>query len=455
MRNRKLSSITISLITIIILAAGTLETSAQESIYSADGLVETVIDAEIKIHEVTDEAGSDKYNVTAPDEMVTTIPHVITPEEMQKWTEVLFMGNEPFEYDKSKTNEELISLIEQTQMWLDNLDPEVEPELYDYRKELYESQLISLEEMLENSSDENYPEAPDWTYKPETEYKDMPVGIELDPSACDQMIKVYTDIDGETAFSECRTYDCEDFILRKYTFWIQDGYQKGKMEETEEEVCDYVEGVLSELGLAERWTVKSCRETYQKKTRKENLLFGQEGYYYDLTLVPVYEGCEVLENQEILFYSPNLDGRAYKYYYENLAIRYSNGHIVFLEYGAPLEITGSKSIDNLIDYNDALNIFKEYMENVSAEEYQDAYGITPLREKIMVMQIDYGIARVRINPDIPEFIMTPVWAFRGSKSGDYGEGMLKSMAEISEEFLEPILMINAVDGSIIDIKEQW
>ena len=72
-----------------------------------------------------------------PEAIVKTSPHTFTAEEVKHWSEVLFDGNPIYEVNTRKTTGELLELIDQYQNMLDALDPEVEPELYEYRQELY------------------------------------------------------------------------------------------------------------------------------------------------------------------------------------------------------------------------------------------------------------------------------------------------------------------------------
>ena len=430
-------TITVMLVILMIsIWAGCQEAKADEGISrtfaTEDNRVQVIIDANVNI----------KGELTSEQLVEAAKPHTITAEELRAWSELLFDGNEIFEYNASKTRDELTAIIEEDRNALDSLDPDYEPDLYEYRVALYSSRIAKCEELLETARDSYDPKAAEWNFKAETEYSDFIVSDLHDYSDVNDMIKVYSEIDGKTAYAECSECVRENFILNCYSFWIDNGYQQEKLQETEEEVKDYIMSILSAMGIAEKWTISSVKMVYQNDKDAD----GQTGYYYDITLEPEYGGLGILD-QNLIFYTADLESYPYKYYYEELNIKYSNGRIVFLDYQAPLEITGSTlSQLSLADAEMAVEHFEDVFDSQTIlEKYINAkYGILPESARIFVTGIEYGVVRVRTDPSKAEYQMIPVWNFTGKIICYYGVETAGP-----NWFDEEIMAISAIDGRVL------
>lgn len=358
----------------------------------------------ININDNTDITFDAEIKMTSmPVTIVKTVPYYFSPQDVKKWVDILFCGNKPYKYEPQTSNN-------------------------------------------------NELEDPDWFFSPDSAFFEYGDSSEYDLSQALQQIKVFTDINGEMAFVDCKKCQRDDFILNTFMFWIQDGYQKEELKETKEEVIEYVDSLLQELGLKDKWMIQNCYHRSYKKNKDGNELFNTEGYYYSIDLIPQYENCEVLP-QEQRYYIPNGLDYSYRYYYESLNIRYSKGHVVFLEYGAPLEVVDKLSVNtDLLSLEEAIHLFLEHVENefISTDNSDSTKTIIDI--KIFVTKILFGLTRIRINENKAEYLMLPVWDFRGGCTIHFNDGSTYSTPGSPIENPSELLMIDAIDGLVVDFK---
>ena len=390
-----------------------------------------------------------------------TIPHTITSDEVQEWTEILFLENEAYEFDSTKTKEELEQLIADNQKWLESLDPLVEPELYEYRKNNYENAISVYQEQLSEVPDTYDHRKAEWIFKPETEYSEIVSVYEPDPYYVNQEIKVTADVEGKTAYADCQTCLRDDFILNSYEFWVQNGYQEDPLQETEDYVENYINEKLDELGFSERWRIKDIDSRYQQASDRQGNYFNTAGYYYEIELAPYYGGCEVLP-QEQIYYSPDIAEYSFRYYYESLEIRYSCGHIVYLNYMAPLEEVSVMSSDaELLSFEEAMQRFTEQMQlQTTLNSFLSETEATPSGARVNISSIEAGLARVRIKDTEARYYMMPVWNFKGTITLEYADMLAsdestKDARQVTSVYSDTILTLNAIDGSVINISQGY
>ena len=409
--------------------------------------------------EVTVVIDADVVPFTEPVSISETIPHSITAEEVREWTEVLFLGNKAYEYDNSKTREELEQLIADSQASLENLDPSMDPEYYQMKKENFERAISIYENMLADASDYYELKEAEWTFRSAQEYSRFVDTSGSEPDQDNQEIKVTCDMDGKTAYAECQTYTGEDFIFNSYNFWIHNGYQEEPLRENEEEAMQYVNGILEQMGLSDKWVIKSCSLKSQEANDKKTEHFSAAGYYYEMELLPCYGNIEVL-SQEQIYSSPEIAEYSFRYYYESLRIQYSGGRIVYLYYMAPLDEVSVAVGGEVMGFDAAMQRFQEQMQlQTTLSRYTNGNdaGI-PTEVTVNITRIEAGLVRVRIRDSEARYYMMPVWSFRGSVVRDEDEGAsITSSGETLEppEITSSILTINAIDGSIIDLTQGY
>lgn len=155
------------------------------------------------------------------------------------------------------------------------------------------------------------------------------------------------------------------------------------------------------------------------------------------------------------------DDASVTWLYEQISIIVEPGGIVSVNWNYPLTVEDTVS-DNvgIISFDEAKDVFENMMPLVAKgdlEQYDDENLETT--GKLTVSDVRLGLMRVRDSGDKLTGLMTPVWLFYGeySRSSHY----LKSSEElgyeaedhtITEEQPWILLAVNAVDGSVIDIK---
>ena len=386
-----------------------------------------------------------------PEAIVTAVPHTFTGDEVKHLAEILFDGNEIYEVNMFKTTDELRMFIEADQNVLDSLDPEVEPELYEYRRELFRNEIAAFEAMLSEAKESYEPQKPDWAFKSDVYEKAYMEAMGQDPRELNEEIRVYSQVDGKTAFVDCVSTTKESFILNWFRFWVEDGYQEEQLQETPEEAEAIVKDQLQKMGLADRWTIRVCKTMYQNDEReeeKDHSLIRNGGYYYDIELVPQYAGCEVLP-QDGMFASAELTSWPYRYEYEKLHIQFSNGRIVYMDYRNPLEIVGMAEMDSkAMTLEEAITCFEEHVQSKQFRDqyYSQTYGQDPSNVNVTISAIEFGILRIRTSEEEAVYEMIPVWNFKGSTTCIYETETVASPLYGNEE---EIMAINAVDGSVV------
>ncbi|MCF0230220.1 MAG: hypothetical protein HUJ76_11095 [Parasporobacterium sp.] len=358
---------------------------------------------EIQHDNVTLIIDADTYIGNVDNMIAVTVPHEMSVDELKIWTGVLFGEREPYECLSAEENKE--------------------------------------------------PVPTDWNLKSELFYNEIEVPPDHDEKDDLRELKLMTFIEDKPAYIDYLTCKRKDFLLNKFTFWIQDGYQTCEIDETEEQVKIFVNRKLEELGLSEKWIIKECDQRSQARRSNKDSLFNEPGYFYDIKLVPAYYGKEVLEHgQEYLV--PDVDGFSSRYYFESLRIKYSNGHIVFLEYDAPLDIVDNNISDNSpMDYADIIQCVREYVESGALKDYlleDDVEGAEEIL--IRIQKAELGLSRIRLDLDNAMYNMLPVWKFSGNYEIRFIDGSVMQMIPFTYENPQMVFMCNAFDGSLI---KQW
>ena len=305
--------------------------------------------------------------------------------------------------------------------------------------------------MLPNAQETYVPQETDWIFKVDPYLQVYNDAMGDDSEKLNEEIKVFSDIDGKTAFVDCTTTVKENFILNWFRFWIEDGYQEEELKESPGEAENYVRNKLWKLGLGDKWIITSCKMKYQSdqhNKEKDVSLIRNAGYYYDMELVPQYAGCSVLD-QDFIFYSHDLTSYPYRYDYEKLHIQYSNGSIVNMDYMDPLEIVEVMDLEvPVISLEEAINCLQEQMQNGKYLEgfCNQVYHNFPLSMKVQISNIELGLVRIRTSQEDAQYMMTPVWNFKGRNTSYYGIETITSPLYGEEEV---IMTINAMDGSVI------
>ena len=212
---------------------------------------------------------------------------------------------------------------------------------------------------------------------------------------------------------------------------------------------------------------------------------GEDVYSYSMTFVPTYEGIAVHDM------SPFQNGgseHGVNHSYESISVNVSNGMITYLYWSDPMEQIEVENDDvATITFKEAAKIFKKQMgieytigkltrsdmedsnfedfaddeENRAYyealkgayEEYQEYLSQIESGE-IHITDIELKLMRIRIQNRPGEYRMVPAWIFLGYEELHFKDGKSK-IQEPEPGQLYPYAVINALDGSIINIAEGY
>ena len=177
------------------------------------------------------------------------------------------------------------------------------------------------------------------------------------------------------------------------------------------------------------------------KDKKEATQWAYELFYF-----PSYEGIELAPTidsvDEELFHAP--------LHYEKIKMRINDAGIQSFTWDAPYEIVSTKVEDaHLLPFEDIQDIFSKMM----LVKYEPMTKLENSQDPLSIEITKAGLYYVLMpqQNDISNTLLVPVWAFYGYRSWDWIEvqGITYGLYE------QPILMINAIDGSIIDLEKGY
>ena len=120
-----------------------------------------------------------------------------------------------------------------------------------------------------------------------------------------------------------------------------------------------------------------------------------------------------------------------------------DGNLISLVWLAPLKVTDViAESTTLLSYEEIQKIFEQQINRMFA--YDEANGAT-----LTLDYVQLGLFRIREKNDMEHGLLVPVWFFTGHQQnaeahrGEYGDGFVY-------DNLNPLLIINAIDGSVID-----
>ncbi len=226
------------------------------------------------------------------------------------------------------------------------------------------------------------------------------------------------------------------------------------MAEQMENVKEKAENMLNRMEIG-NWVVDEC---YLENTNPE----GIPEYVIHVNAVPVFEGVAAMYRAQLDNFSENY---APSYYLTEAIMQFSaNGDMVYLQLSSPLDLV------NVVSENVAVMNMKELMEraknHLTLSDYH-AYGLSgqllesyeesageALVCKIELGKLDYGLIRAKVAGSDDNYYYIPGIILYGSTDycgKDSGTVYASSGDSFGGERVTPIIALNAIDGSIIDL----
>lgn len=147
-------------------------------------------------------------------------------------------------------------------------------------------------------------------------------------------------------------------------------------------------------------------------------------------------------------YTPGADYVSAWRYESMMAAVDGDGNLLSLVWQAPMKVTEViTESTTLLSYEETQKIFEQQINRMFA--YDEANGAT-----LTLDSVQLGLFRIREQNDLEHGLLVPAWFFTGyleysdAHRGESGDGMYY-------DNLNPLLIINAIDGSIIDAQKGY
>lgn len=326
-----------------------------------------------------------------------------------------------------------------------------------------------LEEIPETSPHE----VAKWEFQPEWKYlypeEDVPEELRTDSDSNEQ-ICVTTNVEGipyrlNFTTNNGSTYKLNTIFAYPDTVYspldIDRDIFRAKLCRTAEPTAEQIAAVkekaqtmLNQMGIG-TWTVAEC---YVENTNEE----GIPEYVIYVNAVPVFEDVAAMYRTQLDNLSDNF---AASYYLTEALIQFSaNGDLVYLRLSSPVDVVDvinenvvTMDIDELIERARDHLMLSDYnaygLSGQMLEDYQKDAG-EDFVCKIELSKLDYGLIRVKVAGNNENYYYIPGMIIYGSI--DYcgkesGTVYSTSGDPFGGDHIAPLVALNAIDGSIIDL----
>lgn len=214
---------------------------------------------------------------------------------------------------------------------------------------------------------------------------------------------------------------------------------------------DLTQGELDKAGL----TPEQAAAAAEKLFADVQIPFSVTGLFY----VDISEPCYMLDcsrqvngtNLTTAGEGVGGDGLSPYWSYEKMNIVVSSEGIIYFRWYSPYEVKETTvESATLKPFEDIESIFYTMMKTIYAPAAKQENGTT-----INVSYVSLQLQRIKLKDDNSEGLLTPVWCFYGVRTVDEAiknPGMVSDWAAMG---YTPLLIVNAVDGSVIDLEKGY
>ena len=397
--------------------------------------------------------------------VVQVEPHILTNEDARRVAETLFPDAVFYEaeperdsvYSKDEIQEKL-------NRWAPYSSASSLEELYgeesnDDTAEVVKSFIEQYTLMYESAPATNPHKPCTWTMRKASEYllsAEELVGVDLSNDSDE--ISVQFKADGIPYLLTATSRDKSDFKVNMIACSIYDGLCPVNLDErifsaklcrTEEPtqaqldaVKQKAENILEDFNLGQ-WQVDECFYTSE--------LYGnQTEYRISVNAVPSFDGIPALRRTQLTGLR-NEDGSSARQYYSDVQFVFApTGELISFTLTTPLEIQGMSTQNSL----GAEQLFTRAQEIMTLTD-ATAYGLGDLVQfipeealcKVTISEIRCGLSRIKTPEQENCYYYVPSIAFYGTAEN---QGILTGKTYYYSEKPELLLLLNALDGNIID-----
>lgn len=381
--------------------------------------------------------------------VVRVEPREITVDEVKAWTEVLFEGVTPYEPDTVMTKSEIEEAIV---MYKKGSTPERLEENSNSDEEaqwfaqLYEQYITELEEAYKTAPEAEEKKPCEWKFYPTSHYDPyFTLAAEKETEEFQSLdrtleLQVYTDeLNGYAANIWADNRDEDDFKLHNLNFFYLDedkmAEEMAYQEFSEEKATDLAEKTRKQLQLKD-WKIDQILDESTEAASS-----------YTVYYAPVIEGAAVIPYQEAHIKSEDI--YAANYYTAKLEIKIYNGLVQAVWLTSTEKIKEIVTPDvQTIDFEQVCERFKKQMQmQYTRDAIVNPDNLTPqLKDaevEIRISEIKQGLFRIKEKDNADTFLYVPAWYFEGRFMVNGEDYQMQDM---------PLVMINGIDGSIINME---
>ena len=386
--------------------------------------------------------------------VIEVSPHFFTSADAKRIATALF-GNQVFYetepmLDPSYSKEDLREIIER---WTS----------YPNKTEAIENTIQMYTLLMETAPEENPHIPAQWIFKKESDYIYSAEDIAgLDTSEENDTIQVTVKDNGIPYLLSVTTRNQADFKINNVFAYPYDvlgatsvdtPYFKSMLCQTdaptEKDIANLkkkAESILQEISLGE-WQIDQCFIEEGGTEKSE--------YIVHINAVPVFEDVPAVRRPQF----NNLKSKevfASNYYLSDASFQFSvNGDLIYFSMMSPVDV---QTVINPNVQTLSCEHIREQAQNVltltDIHEYDALYLAQNATEKLIcnvkLSNVKYGLARVKVANTDESYYYIPAYSFYG-----YTELYGKSSGDIYyESDEETLLVLNAVDGSIIQLQNE-
>ena len=389
---------------------------------------DVTIDVNIQI------AGADKDSASFP--VYKAIPGEIGIDTAKQWVKAFFADGKAYEpsgLTKQDIEERIASLRAASghdMLYMEYGDEEVVRQMEDYYSDL----IKEYENMYETAPEASERKETDWTFHPYGYYEESSDEI-LDKT---MSFKCETpNLNGYTGFIWAVDRNESDYSVHNISFFYLDEeeyinsipYKKLSIDEAKK----IAEDTIEKLGFDNEWVFEKLSENNYGDNDSLTLKY-----------VPTLNGIPLLSADKS---SKADDAYASRYPYTELSVSITNGKLASVEYISPLKITEqiNENVKNM-GFEEAYGLFKK---NAGSFFTKEAFvdmsmpGAESVKMDVHITNVKKALFRIKTE-ETENYMIVPVWGFYGHMDIETESGNLEDEDE------KLLMLINAIDGSVID-----
>lgn len=397
-----------------------------------------------------------------PMPVVEVVPHQLTEADAKRVAETLLGSGDYYEADpmfaETLCKEEIQTKIDR---WLAyegsaGIDRDV---FLNARNKFIEQYTL----MMESAPEENTDPLCQWTYKKATYYVEAPEdAAKMNTSNDNDEIVARITVNGVPYRYSVSKRDASDFKLNNIYVEINDGNSpwsadyyifRNQLCATEKPGQDDIDAAvkkasdtLDQMQLGEWFIDEYYVETFDREPSEHTII---------VSAVPIFENVPVLRRPQLT----NLKSKetyASNYYLSNVKFTFNfSGDLVAFEMYSPVDVTSIINANvQTLSFDELIERSKNHLALCDYYEYDYLgclySGIEDYNCYVNVTEVKYGLTRVKVpNTDesyyyVPSMIFWGSVQFEGKESGE----VYDMEAELGE--INPLLILNAIDGSVIN-----